>query len=74
MSQLLHIRREVLKLTQSEMAAIAGVRQATVSRWEKGALEPSLAEMQAIREEAIRRGIDWRDAWFFPAPTEGEAG
>jgi len=68
MSQLLHIRREVLKLTQAELGAIAGVRQATVSRWEKGDLEPSLAEMKAIREEALRRGIEWRDAWFFPDP------
>ena len=67
MSPLLHIRKNVLRTTQSEMAEIAGVRQATVSRWETGELEPSRDQMAAIRAEAIRRGVEWSDGLFFTA-------
>lgn len=65
MNPLLHIRKNVLKITQAEMAAISGVRQATVSRWENGLLEPSLDQMRSIREEAVKRGVDWQDGLFF---------
>lgn len=67
MSAIRHIRREVFKATQAEFAAIAGVTQASVSRWEAGGA-PSLSEMQAIRLAAVERGIDWNDAWFFELP------
>ncbi len=65
MSALLHIRKHILKITQAEMAAIAGVRQATVSRWESGSLSPALVQMAAVRQAAFDRGIPWSDAWFF---------
>lgn len=70
----MRIRKDILKINQAEMAAIAGVRQATVSRWESGSLEPSRDQMQAIREEALRRGIEWDDAWFFPESAIGRTG
>lgn len=63
-----YIRRNVLGLTQGAFASVAGTSQATVSRWESGELEPSRSEMERIRQEAISRGIDWRDDWFFTAP------
>jgi predicted transcriptional regulator len=43
-----HLRKEVLKISQSELGDAAGVTQATVSRWESGELEPSLSELRAI--------------------------
>lgn len=72
-----HIRKAVLKLTQAGMADVAGVTQATVSRWESGEFDPSLDELGRIRIEAINRGVGWEDVWFFetpadPAPAESE--
>jgi len=65
MSSLRHIRKSVLGLSQSEMAAIADVSQGTVSKWESGELNPNLDEMARIRDEARRRCLDWDDSWFF---------
>ncbi len=65
MATLRHIRKQVLGLTQAEMAAIAGVSQGQVSKWETGVLSPSLPEMERIRAHAMERGIDWDDRWFF---------
>lgn len=73
MNQLAFIRRDILKVTQTEMAWLTGVRQATVSRWESGELEPSLEQMQRIRAEALRRGVPWDDRWFFDAGTTDPA-
>jgi len=72
MSAIRHIRKNVFAVTQAEFAAIAGVTQATVSRWENG-IAPSLSEMQAIRAAASERGINWDDSWFFEAPQETAA-
>jgi transcriptional regulator with XRE-family HTH domain len=72
MSAIRRIRREVFNVTQAEFAALAGVTQASVSRWETGTA-PSLDDMQAIRMAAAARGIDWNDAWFFEAPAQGAA-
>ena len=72
MNTIKHIRKNILKLKQHEFAAIAGVNQATVSRWEKGVLAPSLDEMAAIRAKAVgKRG--WNDRLFFEVPDEGVA-
>lgn len=62
------IRLQLLRLTQIEMACVAGVNQSTVSRWERGQLEPSRSEMDAIRQLAAERGIEWDDRWFFEGP------
>jgi len=67
MNEIRYIRKEVFRVTQSEFAALANVTQATVSRWEAGT-PPSLDDMQAIRNAAADRGIDWNDSWFFQAP------
>jgi len=65
MNTLRHIRRTVFKVTQVEMAGIAGVRQATISRWEQDDCTPSLSALKRIRKEARRRGLKWNDSWFF---------
>ena len=65
MNLLRHIRVNVFKVTQAEMAAIAGARQSTVSRWESGEFAPSMTYLQRIRAEALRRKLSWSDSWFF---------
>lgn len=64
------IRREVFEMTQASFAEVAGVTQATVSRWERGEFEPSRDELSRIRDEARRKRLKWRDAWFFERPPE----
>jgi predicted transcriptional regulator len=71
MSPLRSIRKDILSLSQAELAAVAEVSQGTVSKWEAGELAPSLEEMSRIREAAIRRGVAWDDRWFFDGPSEG---
>lgn len=73
MSPIERIRREVFGVTQAVFAGIAGVSQATVSKWENGELEPGRDNMGLIRAEAAKRKIDWDDRWFFePKPTAEE--
>jgi predicted transcriptional regulator len=67
MNALHRIRTEVFGVRQSEMAVIAGVTQSTVSRWEAGEFQPSLPQMNNIRECALKRGIAWDDSLFFEA-------
>ena len=67
MNALRHIRKHIFHATQTEFAELAGVVQATVSRWENG-VAPSLVEMQAIRHAAVNRGLEWDDRWFFEIP------
>lgn len=71
--QLVHIRKNVLKISQRELADIAGTTQASVSRWEAGEQEPSLSEMAKIREAARAQGIQWDDRWFFDALPSASA-
>lgn len=59
--------RQLLNLPQNRIAAIAGVSQATVCRWEQGQWEPNRDELERIRNYAIANGIDWEDANFFPS-------
>jgi transcriptional regulator with XRE-family HTH domain len=72
MTPMLHVRKTILGLSQAEMAKIAGVSQGTVSKWEAGQLEPSRDELDHIRADAIDRGLDWNDRWFFEAPADAE--
>jgi transcriptional regulator with XRE-family HTH domain len=59
------IRTQVFKTaSQAEFAALVGVSQSTVSRWEADT-GPSLAEMHKVRNAAHRKGIRWNDKWFF---------
>jgi transcriptional regulator with XRE-family HTH domain len=65
---LFHIRKKVFGVTQAEMALIAGVSQATISRWEEGRQSPDHDALARIRSRATKRGIPWDDRWFFEAP------
>ena len=72
MNALRNIRKNVFAVTQAQFAMVAGVTQATVSRWENG-VAPSLDEMKAIRRAAEERGINWDDRYFFEVPAETAA-
>lgn len=72
MRAILHIRKSILDVNQSELATIAGATQATVSRWESGELSPDLTQLGAIRDEVKKRGHEWDDAWFFEPPAQPE--
>lgn len=66
--------RDRFGVSQVEMAEIAGVSQATVSRWESGIFEPNRNELSLIRAEAMRREMDWDDSLMFAdAPSEQAA-
>jgi transcriptional regulator with XRE-family HTH domain len=69
MNPMLHIRKAVFGVPQTEMGEIAGVSQGTVSKWENGSLEPDRFEMDRIRNEATKRDLDWNDRWFFEVPA-----
>ena len=64
------IRLNVFGVDQVGFAAIVGVTQGTVSRWEHG-MEPSLTNLSAIRYAAMSRGLPWSDSWFFAPPPCG---
>ena len=72
MNTVAHIRKSVLDITQSALAEIAGTKQATVSRWERGEVFPDLEQMRAIRAEVLGRGLEWNDGWFFEVPEAAE--
>mgnify|MGYP000563134573 CR=1 FL=1 len=69
MNQIKHIRKRVFQLNQSQFALVAGVKQPTVSRWEKGT-PLSLDEARRIRDAAIAGGLLWDDSWFFETPPQ----
>jgi DNA-binding transcriptional regulator YiaG len=75
MSNIAHIRTKVFGMTQEAFARMAGVSQATVSRWETGELTPSLESLQRIRSVAKAKKKRWSDKWFFEVhgPANGEA-
>lgn len=63
------IRKDILNVSQADLAEIAGTSQATVSRWEKGELQPDRAQLAKIRQAAMGRGLVWDDTWFFDPPS-----
>lgn len=68
-----HIRKSVLKISQTELAGIAGTTQATVSRWETGDLEPDRDQLARIRSAVKDRELAWDDGWFFEAPASAQS-
>jgi transcriptional regulator with XRE-family HTH domain len=74
-----HIRTKVFEVKQQEFAAIAGVPQSQVSRWENDKAAPTLEEMNRIRAEAERRRGErrlkrkWDDRLFFAEPQQAGA-
>ncbi|WAJ29309.1 helix-turn-helix domain-containing protein [Antarcticirhabdus aurantiaca] len=73
MTPIRFIRQHVFRLTQTEFAALAGVRQSSVSRWESGGPLDSI-DMLHIRNAAFARSLPWNDSWFFDVPAAREDG
>lgn len=69
MTPIEHIRRNVFRVSQELFGDIAGVSQATVSRWESGQWEPNRDELERIRREALARDVEWDDRLFFETPA-----
>ncbi len=72
MSAIRFIRKEVLGVSQAELASIAETTQTTVSRWEKGESFPDLSHLGRIREAVLSGGQKWNDAYFFSVPEAAE--
>lgn len=70
MTPMLYVRRDVLGLSQAELATIAETTQGTVSKWESGDLEPDREQLERIREAIKARFLPWKDSWFFEIPAE----
>lgn len=49
------IRREILRLTQEELAAVCGVTQSTIVRWEAGESQPLIGHAVAMARFARSR-------------------
>lgn len=73
MNNVRRIRTTLFRVSQAEFGAIAGVTQATVSRWEAGRLAPSLNELDRIRTTAKERGVQLEADDFFVAPMHSRA-
>lgn len=68
------IRESIFRCrTQAEFAAALGYEQATVSRWESGAIEMSREAMDRVRALAMAKDIAWDNNWFFSVPKSGNA-
>lgn len=72
MSAIRHIRRNILKLSQTEFGVLADTTQSTVSRWEDGSLSPRLDEIERIidRSDGRVRIADFLAQPAAPAPAE----
>lgn len=65
MNPILHIRTNVLGITQAALAEIAGVTQPTISKWEAGFAPPDFTALSRIRAHCKREGVRWKDDWLF---------
>lgn len=66
MNTIRKVRKELLNVSQAELAEMAGVTQSTVSRWERGELSPTLDEVARIIAASAGR---LRPSDFLPALT-----
>lgn len=51
--------RDLLKITQEELASLTGVSNLTIFRFEAGQTEPQRANLEKIQSELERRGIEF---------------
>lgn len=53
--------RDLLGLTQAQLAEVAGVTEKTIMNFEKGHHEPRPETVEAIRDALVARGIEFRN-------------
>jgi transcriptional regulator with XRE-family HTH domain len=63
--------RGLLKITQAELAAAAGVSEITVFRFEAGQAEPQRANLEKLLSELERRGIEFTNGDRAPSNDPG---
>lgn len=63
--------RDLLRITQAELAEAAGVATITVFRFEAGQAEPHRASIEKIQTELERRGIEFTNGDSPPSQGEG---
>ena len=63
--------RELVGLTQGELAVAAGVGLHTVVRFETGQAEPYPVNLEKIRSELERRGVEFLNGDSPPSAGEG---
>ena len=51
--------RELLRLSQSELAKMVGVGVSTIVRFENGVMEPHASNLEKIQAELEKRGIEF---------------
>lgn len=67
MTDLARIRKDILQITQVDLAAICEVAQSTVSRWERGVEEPSQSHIKRMLNWAAKEGKPLQAGHFFGA-------
>ncbi len=68
----IHQYRRSKGLTQVELANLAGVSKAAISRYESGSREPSLKHLQAIAKAMGIKSIYLLPSWFINEVEENE--
>lgn len=63
--------RDLLGITQSELAAAAGVSDKTIQNFEAGKSDPYPATLEKIRAELERRGIEFTNGNHPPSSGHG---
>lgn len=65
-----HIRKNVLGMTQSQLAKALNITQVAVSKWEARGLFPS-DKIGLVRELCQeKQGADWSDSTLFDTPKD----
>lgn len=68
-----NIRKNVLKVSHVQLAAITESSERDIFDWEVGRQNPGAEEMRRIRDYAISKGLAWDDTLFFEVPAESPA-
>lgn len=72
-NQITYLRKNILRISQKELASLCNVSQATVCRWEQGTMDPKLSDLKKIRDKAAQGGIILDDSEFFADCENGVA-
>jgi transcriptional regulator with XRE-family HTH domain len=58
-------------MSQASFAALLGISQSGIAMLESRDALPE-KHQRTIRAEAAKRGLEWRDEWFFEMPEPAE--
>lgn len=69
--RLRYIRQNVFGMNQTAFAQMLGLSQSAVAMLEQRDAMPE-KHQRTIRKEATKRGLPWRDEWFFETPEAAQ--